>query len=152
MTPSKPGANFTWREFTRSSKATELGISNEPSTQHAAAIVALCKAVLDPLREALGRSVNITSGYRSPKLNAAIRGSSTSQHMVGEAADIKVDGMPAEDLAAYIVRLGLPFDQVIWYAVHNGGQVHVSHKAAGRNRGQTLYSPAKNVYRAWAPA
>ena len=29
-----------------------------------------------------------TVGYRCPELNAAVRGSKTSQHMKGEAADI----------------------------------------------------------------
>jgi uncharacterized protein YcbK (DUF882 family) len=149
---NRPGAHFSWSEFTRSDTATKLGISNEPTPAHRANIARLCAQVLDPLRVRLGRPVRITSGYRSAAVNAALKGaSSTSQHMVGEAADLKVDGMSAEQLAAAIVALGVEFDQVIWYAADNGGQVHVSFTTARRNRRQTLHSPRPKVYVAWTP-
>ena len=34
--------------------------------------------------------IQITSGYRCPKLNGAVKGASNSQHMEGEAADITI--------------------------------------------------------------
>lgn len=46
---------------------------------------------LDALREDLGRPVVINSGYRCKKHNDAVGGSPTSQHLLGKAADIKVD-------------------------------------------------------------
>lgn len=149
MIAARPGRHFTWGEFTRSTSATAKGISNLPDDAQQRAIISLCAAILDPLRIALGKPVRITSGFRSAALNAAIDGSKSSQHMVGEAADIKVDGLTAPELARHIVDLGLPFDQVIWYAPNNGGQVHVSHTTRRPNRGQRLSSPTKGRYEPW---
>ena len=145
----KLSQHFNLHEFARSEKAAELGIDNTPAPEHAEALRLLCLHVLQPLREHLGKPITITSGYRSPALNKAIGGAAGSQHTKGEAADIKVRGLPAEDLAREIVLAGLPFDQVIWYADDNGGQVHVSFSAA-RQRGDKLHSPRKGVYLAWA--
>lgn len=147
---SRLGKYFALSEFTRSSKALELGISNEPTKAHFIAMRLLVANVLDPLREHLKRSIRITSGYRSGAVNAAIGGSTSSQHMKGEAADIKAEGLDAEDLARVIVELGLPFDQVIWYAPERGGHVHVSHKP-GQRRGEILHAPASGGYVAWQP-
>ena len=143
------GAHFTLRELTVSSKASALGLDNAPPPEAVRRLGLLVERVLDPLRSALGRPVRVTSGYRSPAVNAAIGGSRTSQHMTGEAADIKVEGVSAPDLAAAIVRLGLPVDQVIWYAPERGGHVHVSHRADGRQRGEVLEAPVGGGYVAW---
>jgi uncharacterized protein YcbK (DUF882 family) len=141
--------HFNLHEFTRSAKAEELGIDNAPTPAHAEALRLLCLHVLEPLRAHLGRPVSITSGYRSPALNNAVGGSTKSQHTKGEAADIKVRGIPAEELARIIATLALPVDQCIWYAPDNGGQVHVSYRAVGRR--EFLHSPRKGVYvKAWA--
>lgn len=143
------GTFFTLRELTASAKARALGLDNAPPPEAARRLGLLVERVLDPLRGELGRPVRITSGYRSPAVNAAIGGSRTSQHMTGEAADIKAEGVSAPDLAAAIVRLGLPVDQVIWYAPERGGHVHVSHRADGRQRGEVLEAPAGGGYVAW---
>ena len=49
----------------------------------------LCKEILQPIRDKYGHAITVTSGYRCPKLNAAIGGVKSSQHLLGEAADIK---------------------------------------------------------------
>jgi uncharacterized protein YcbK (DUF882 family) len=110
----------------------------------------LVRYVLDPLREHVGVPVRITSGYRSPQHNRLIGGSPTSQHCKGEAADIKVHGYTAEQVAVIIAQLGLPVDQVIWYDPDRGGHVHVSHSAT-RNRGQFLHAPDTGGYKPWSP-
>jgi hypothetical protein len=95
----------------------------------------LTERVLDPLREAFGKPIKVNSGYRCPKLNKAVGGSATSQHMTGQAADI-TGGSKAENKKLFdLVRsLKLPFDQLIW---ENGGTwVHVSYSP--RNRRQVL--------------
>jgi zinc D-Ala-D-Ala carboxypeptidase len=144
-----PGNFFSWDEFEESSTAERLKLDNTAPPQARRAIVHLVETVLDPLREALGRPVRITSGFRSAALNAAIKGSATSQHMKGEAADIKVEGMGAEAIARAIVDLGVEFDQVIWYDPVRGGHVHVSCKAFGHNRRQTLWAPSGGGYVPW---
>lgn len=145
------GRFFSWAELTASTAARRLGIDNSPPPEVQPAMQRLVEVVLDPLRAALGRPVRVTSGYRAPAVNRAINGSPTSQHMLGEAADIKVEGLSAEALATAIVQLGLPVDQVIWYAPERGGHVHVSFTEKRANRRQTLHAPVGGGYVAWAP-
>ena len=146
------GRFFSWAELTVSGAAARLGLDNTPPPAVQPAMQRLVEVVLDPLRAALGRPVRVTSGYRAPTVNRAINGSPTSQHMLGEAADIKVEGVSAEALATAIVQLGLPVDQVIWYAPERGGHVHVSFTDTRPNRRQALHAPAGGGYFAWAPA
>ncbi len=145
----KLGRFFSWAEMTASSAAARLGLSNQPTPDAQDAMAALVGDVLDPLRHGLGRPVRVTSGYRSPEVNAAVHGSATSQHMSGEAADIKVDGLSAQALAAAVVRLGVPFDQLIWYDEDRGGHVHVSYTTKRANRRQVLHAPSGGGYRPW---
>ena len=145
------GQFLTAAEMVRSSIAERLGVDNTPPPAAQENLERLVLRVLDPLRVRVGRAVNVTSGYRCFAVNQAIHGSATSQHMVGEAADIMVDGFTAEQLATVIVGLGVPFDQVIWYAPERGGHVHVSYTEARANRRQGLYAPAGGGYLAWQP-
>lgn len=55
--------------------------------------------ILDILRNKIGKPVIITSGYRTPEWNAKCGGAKYSYHMRGMAADIRVDGMSAKELA-----------------------------------------------------
>jgi hypothetical protein len=83
-----PGEHFTWAEFEGGRAAAKVGgITVAP--EHEPAVRALCVNVLDPVREVLGGPVEITSGYRTDETNRLIKGSPTSQHKSGEAADIK---------------------------------------------------------------
>jgi uncharacterized protein YcbK (DUF882 family) len=146
----KLGKFFTLSEFTRSTAASKLGLDNSPTKTDFIRLRLLVSFILDPLRTAAGLPVDITSGYRSQAVNAAVGGSSSSSHMKGEAADIKVKGMSAVALATLIVKLALPFDEVIWYDAERGGHVHVSHRT-GRNRGKMLHAPASGGYVSWQP-
>jgi uncharacterized protein YcbK (DUF882 family) len=60
---------------------------------------------LQVLRDALGKTITITSGYRSQKHNAKIGGVKNSQHVKGTASDIKVKGMTAKEVALVIEGL-----------------------------------------------
>ena len=148
----KPGIYFTWSELTSSSTATREGIDNHPTPEHAENLRRLCAEVLDPLRTFLGRPVRITSGYRSLELNKKIGGSTTSRHCSGLAADIKVSGMDAVDIARTVHRMGLPIDQCIWYSPERGGHVHLGLVAEPKTpRGMYLYAPPGSGYNAWKP-
>ena len=57
------------------------------------------------LRDAVGKTITITSGYRSPKYNLKIGGAKDSQHIKGTAADIKVKGMTPKEVAKVIEGL-----------------------------------------------
>lgn len=147
----RPGKWFSWREFERSSTAARLGLHNAITAEGRRRIRLLVRHVLDPLRESLGRPVRVTSGWRTPDLNRAMGGAAGSQHMRGEAADIVVDGMTSEQLAAAVLRVARP-DQLIWYAPERGGHVHVSWSADGDQRGEVLYAPAGGGYVARRPS
>ena len=88
--------HFSLSEFTRSATATERGISNnlDPQNPAHAAIIAnlrnLCEQVLEPLRAFARQPIIISSGYRSPALNRAVGGAKNSQHLTGEAVDIRI--------------------------------------------------------------
>ena len=67
-----------------------------------------CKDGTDPLfaiRDHFGAPVVITSGYRTAAHNRAVGGAVYSQHQYGRAADIRVSGVPVEQLAAYAETL-----------------------------------------------
>lgn len=126
--------NFSYSEFEWSEKAEELGIVNViPTARVRDSIDALVFNVLQPLRTAWGAELVINSGYRCPELNEAVDGELTSQHLKGEAADVRCFN-PIK-LARLAVKLGLPFDQM---GLHNTF-VHFSHKLGGPQRGEIFY-------------
>ena len=81
---------FTISELLKSDTATKHGIWNGATKEAEENLRSLVENVLDPLREAYGKPIRVTSGYRCPKLNRLVGGSPNSQHMRGEAADIVV--------------------------------------------------------------
>lgn len=131
---------FTFEEFEKSDTAKKLGIDNTIPKECKGNIEALVDTVLDPLREAYNKPINISSGYRTRELNAKLKGSSTSQHCKGEAADLVVkDGKKGlKDLMVYILYFQLPIDQAIFEVSGNSVWLHVSHKRNGVNRNQFL--------------
>lgn len=134
--------HFTIREFLQSSTAGALGLNNIPGDKEVEALEALVDNILDPAREAFDAPITVSSGYRSPALNKAVGGASTSQHMKGEAADLKCSDN-AKLFAILLDKGG--FDQLIW-EYGNAKQpdwVHVSYRADGKNRGQALKTQGK---------
>lgn len=131
----KLGEFFTLDEFVR----TSTGIDNIPPPEVIEKLRKLVVNCLDPLRKALGKSIHINSGYRSPEVNANVVGSSTtSQHMKGEASDIHVDGYTNQQLIDKIRALRLPYDQLIDEQRGSSLWVHISHNATGSQRVQWL--------------
>lgn len=106
--------NFTIQELTASATAEAKKINNDPTPEAAENLKLLVDNVLDPLRDAYGKPVIVTSGYRSPALNAAVKGSKTSQHMKGQAADITA-GSKQENKKLFELaqELNLPYCQLI---------------------------------------
>lgn len=80
--------NFGWAEMERSSTAVRLGIDNRVPEKYRENMERLCKEVLQPIRDAWGNPIVISSGYRCPRLNKAVGGAANSQHAFGSAADI----------------------------------------------------------------
>ena len=132
--------NCSYFEMIKSSTADRMGVSNEPTTEHVINLVNLCNFILQPVREEFG-PIRISSGYRSPALNAKIGGSGKSQHCNGEAADFESSRISNPKLAAWIAK-NLEFDQLILEFYDgknpNSGWVHCSYKKDGTNRKSTL--------------
>jgi hypothetical protein len=113
-------SNFSFSEFVFSETALRLGIPNIPPIECRLDILRLARW-LQTLRNRLSKKYNrdipisVTSGYRSPRLNKKIRGSKTSDHMKGLAADIKIHGFTVSQAQALIVELmaDCPYDQCI---------------------------------------
>lgn len=89
MMNMKLSQNFTLEEMTRSATAQKKGIDNTPPREAVENLSVLCRDILQPIRDAWGDSIIVTSGYRCPKLNSAVGGAKNSQHCYGSAADIK---------------------------------------------------------------
>jgi uncharacterized protein YcbK (DUF882 family) len=133
--------HFNLKEFTKSETAIRKRIDNTPNAQHAQNLKNVCDKILEPVRKHFGKPVRINSGYRGPALNAAVGGSSKSQHCNGEAVDFEIDGLPNPELAKWVSE-NCDFDQIIleFYDPKEGpnsGWVHASY-SAGKNRKQKL--------------
>lgn len=133
--------HFTLSELLESGTASRMGYTEQfnPESGIINNLTALCVNVLEPLRVSLGTPIVITSGYRCPRLNSKIGGKDTSQHRLGQAADIHAIGVSNQEIYERIIALKLPFDQLIReYPDHRGEPrwIHVSH--GPRNRRQTL--------------
>ena len=127
---------FTIAELCRSNTADRLEINNRCRQEHVENLAALVDNVLDPLRTWWGKPLTISSGYRCPELNAAVKGSWTSQHMSGQAVDIDAGDRQQNKLLFEYIKKNLPFDQLIDES--NFAWVHVSYRADGNNRKQVL--------------
>lgn len=135
MEDARISKNFTWSEFTKSDTAKRLHINNAiTSWEVRDNIKALVEDVLQPLRDAWGGPLFINSGYRCLELNKAVGGVPTSQHVLGQAADVGCSDPFA--LAKLAKRMNLKYDQMIVYPSF----VHFSYKKEGENRGEVLYS------------
>lgn len=124
--------NFALTELCR----TNTGLPNEPTPEVIPKLITLTEKVLQPVRDMLGFTIHVDSGYRSPAVNEHVGGKDDSQHLKGEAADLK-----SEDNAKmfYYIKDNLEFDQLIWEKgnAKQPAWVHVSYRE-GKNRKQVI--------------
>lgn len=80
---------FSLKEFLRSEVAERAGWTDVPSFNVVFNLSELCRLILDPVALRYGKSVVVTSGWRSDRLNKAVGGVDSSQHKTGCAADIR---------------------------------------------------------------
>lgn len=115
--------HFTLEELTHSQDAARFGIDNTPSPAVIRQLERLAE-VLERVRTVLDdKAILISSGYRSPALNAKVGGSSTSQHTQGLAVDFTCPSYGSPRVICGVInRAGIPFDQLIF----EGTWVHLS--------------------------
>lgn len=136
--------NFTLGEFIVSDTAVRLGIDNMPPAQVEANLRNVLIPGMQAIRNLLAVPVVIKSGYRCHTLNLAVRGSPSSQHVTGNAADFIAPayGSPRKVSELLTANMGrLKFDQLIW----EGGWVHVSFAPRPRNQVLTAHFRADGV-------
>ena len=149
--------HFKLSEFVSSATATKQGIENNPSPEAVENLRLLSIHTLEPLREALGLPIVITSGYRCKALNDLIaHHSHRSQHMEGRAADFYVKHGPSTSSGASHRELlvlafrtiltdpSVDFDQLILYP----GFIHVSFVSHNDNRHKIMSANGQGTYRA----
>ena len=126
----QPMKYFSYSEFFKSDVAEKHQVKNIPDDAQLSQVLGNIKAlvlnVLDPLRAMIARPIIITSGYRSQRVNELVGGSKTSQHLLGKAADIHVQGYTPQqmDMVYRTIQMYYDFDQLIFYPSKN--IIHVS--------------------------
>jgi len=140
--------HFTLEEMVFSATGTRLGILNKPAQLQINCLGLLCREVLEPLRALAGCPLVVISGYRSRLLNRAVGGQPASQHLAGQAADVRpgVWEVPLAAVWRALVKSLIPWDQAIW---EYGRWIHVSYDSRGGRRsllrayvanGRTVYT------------
>lgn len=130
---------LTYEQVIYSATALKHGIDNQPTESHMKNLRYLGLNIYDPLFDHFGDKLIITSVYRSASLNKFVEGSESSQHLRGQAIDLKVSSpFSTRELFKYIVE-NLDFDQVIWEFGTNEAPrwVHVSIKEIGNRYKKT---------------
>ena len=119
---------FSFSELTASTTAKRLGLNNIPD---GAALYQLTKLaeMLERVRSKLGVPVTVTSAYRSPAVNKAVGGRTSSDHCKGMAADIVAPRFGtahavAAAIAPHVSELGI--GQIILEGIKGKQWVHLS--------------------------
>lgn len=127
----KESTYFKLEELLKSDTALVAQIENLPSWADVENLQELATLVLDPIRQAWGQPLIVTSGFRSPQLNAAVGGVPTSAHMEGCAVDIVLAPWSTRkvselyNLIQWLVESeAIDIDQVIYYRKKK--MIHIS--------------------------
>ena len=139
--------HISLKEGVKSHTATRLNIDNEPSSLDLINMTTIAEQVFEPLRKFVGGPIAINSFYRSPKLNSAIGGSTSSQHCKGYAIDIDDKyGYKTNAEMYYYIQQNLDYDQLIWEFGDdkNPDWVHVSYVSEDINRRRCLQAYKEN--------
>ena len=142
--------NFSRKELIHSDTASRKGIDNSPVSNEHERNLTLLAYFLQDLRDRLSKHykrevvIFISSGYRSPDLNAAIGGAKRSAHLIGAAADIRCKGLSVKEVCSFIKNhcSDLLFDQVI---DEYDSWVHVGVKQPTTNLQRRQFLQARKV-------
>lgn len=133
---------FTLKELCASSTASMKNIDNFPSFDVVVHLLKLVECLLDPLREAWGSGIVVSSGFRSRTLNLAVGGSSSSAHLTGYAADLQPSNGKLDEFIEFtrdwLKKNRIRFDQCIDEKNSKGARwLHIGlYGNAGQQRGE----------------
>ena len=140
-------AHISDKEGVYSITAMRRGIDNTPELEELNNMKLLADKIFEPLREWVGGPIRVNSFYRSPELNKAIGGSTTSQHCKGQAMDIDDTSCHKTNAEMHAwIKENLDFDQMIWEFGNddNPAWVHVSYVSDVSNRNRCLRAYKEN--------
>lgn len=129
------GKYFSIAELTKSTTAENKKINNTPNEEVEKNLNQLIDNILDPLREQWGEAIIVNSGYRCAELNKLVGGASSSQHTLGQAADIRTKSNTRSNnkkLFNLIKSMKLPYDQLI--NEYDYKWIHVSYSSKHRRQ------------------
>tara|TARA_R110002012_G_scaffold278308_2_gene465878 strand:- start:587 stop:1267 length:681 start_codon:yes stop_codon:yes gene_type:complete len=134
---TKISEHISYKEATFSRTALRRNIDNTPGPEELKCLMDLGENLFEPLREWVGGPIKINSMFRGKKVNTAIGGSKTSQHMKGQAIDIDdTFGHKTNAEMYHYIKDNLIFDQMIWEFGddNNPNWIHVSFVTHRKNR------------------
>lgn len=123
----KLSQHFSYEEMTRSDFATRHNIVNVPNMMQLKNMQFLCLNTLEPLREAWGAPIIVTSGFRCPEVNKGVGGTANSQHLRGEAADILPKNLKDITKLYMLANKICDFDQLLFEYNKSDGKVRCIH-------------------------
>jgi hypothetical protein len=129
--------NFTLEELTASETAVRHGLDNTPSPIAYQNLVRLANFLEEVKKVLGGKPIMVNSAYRGPLVNAAVKGSKNSQHLIGCAADIRVPGMTPDAVCRAIIASDIQYDQLI-REFESWTHISIPDKEGSTPRGQTL--------------
>ena len=127
--------NFSMYEFIQSDTAKAKKIDNIATELNKNNIIVLVENILQPVRDYMGISCGINSGYRFPALTQAVGGSTSSAHMLGTAADITFGSKALNKKAFEWIKANCKYRQLI--DEKNFTWIHVEYRE-GDNKMQVL--------------
>ena len=139
--------HISLKEGVKSHTATRLNIDNTPRNLDLINMKTIAEKVFEPLRSWVGGPIAINSFYRSPKLNSAIGGSTSSQHCIGCALDLDDNyGHKTNAQMFEYVKNNLDYDQMIWEfgTDENPNWIHISYVSEDTNRRRLLKASKTN--------
>ena len=125
---------FTIAELCASDTAKKYNIDNTPDPIIISHLQQLIN-FLNPLREAWGSAIKVSSGYRCDKLNSFVGGSKTSSHLIGYGVDLIPANGKMSDFKKFIIdymKMRM-FDQCI---IEKSGKTEWIHIGLYNNKGQ----------------
>ena len=134
---------FTFEQFSHSDTAKAKGIDNSVPSNLKPHAEELINTILDPLREAWGSDLLLTSAFRGEALNNAVGGSKTSAHSQAYAADLVPRNGKIEEFKQFAMKWllnnNIQFDQYINEYSGKSSWVHIGiRNRSGQQRKQYL--------------
>jgi hypothetical protein len=142
--PGRLSPHFSLAEFVFSETAASRGLDNTPPPDIAERLRATAQQ-MERVRDLLGgRAITITSGYRSPAVNAAVGGTATSDHMKGYSVDFVCPSFGTPYEIAMAIRSSPIFQDVDQLIHEFGNWVHVSFDPTRRRQALTAHHVMEN--------